>query len=148
MAADTLAAGKALTIRMPYAWLVAKGIKDVENRGRRTAYRGPIYIHVSKTFTPGSGDVPWYLLDPDQVAAWVRYREDKALGCIIGQATLSDCVYRFPNENANLYSPWHQYNRWGWVLEDAQLFPKPVPARGMPGIFDYVPANETIGGPQ
>lgn len=36
---------KALSIQNPMAVLVAAGIKDVENRGQRTNYRGRILIH-------------------------------------------------------------------------------------------------------
>jgi hypothetical protein len=36
---------KALTMRQPWAWATIYGGKDVENRRRRTAYRGPLLIH-------------------------------------------------------------------------------------------------------
>lgn len=39
---------KALSIKQPYATLIAKGIKDVENRTWKTNFRGKIYIHSSK----------------------------------------------------------------------------------------------------
>ncbi len=38
---------KALTIRHPWAELIAAGDKTVENRVQGTAYRGPLAIHVS-----------------------------------------------------------------------------------------------------
>jgi hypothetical protein len=41
---------KALSYRDPWGWLVARGIKPVENRSWSTLFRGRIYIHVSKTF--------------------------------------------------------------------------------------------------
>jgi len=36
---------KVLTVRQPYASLLVSGIKDVENRSRRTNYRGTVLIH-------------------------------------------------------------------------------------------------------
>ena len=36
---------KVLTLRQPWAWAVAHGGKDVENRTWTTRYRGPIAIH-------------------------------------------------------------------------------------------------------
>lgn len=38
----------ALSIRQPWAWLVAAGIKDVENRTWQTSYRGPLLIHAGQ----------------------------------------------------------------------------------------------------
>ena len=36
---------KGLTIRQPWATLVARGRKRIETRGYRTSYRGPVLIH-------------------------------------------------------------------------------------------------------
>ena len=41
---------KALTIRQPWAHLIAAGTKDVENRVQGTAYRGPLAIHVAQAW--------------------------------------------------------------------------------------------------
>lgn len=38
---------KCLSIKNPYAYLIAAGIKDVENRTWTTKYRGTIYLHAS-----------------------------------------------------------------------------------------------------
>lgn len=38
---------KALSIKQPWASLIAHGIKDIENRTWRTHFRGKIYIHAS-----------------------------------------------------------------------------------------------------
>lgn len=40
---------KCLTVWQPWADLIVKGIKDVENRSRVTRYRGPLLIHVAGT---------------------------------------------------------------------------------------------------
>ena len=39
---------KVLSIRQPWAQLVASGAKDVENRTWPTRYRGPVLIHASQ----------------------------------------------------------------------------------------------------
>ena len=39
---------KAPSIRQPWAWLVSKGHKSVENRPRRTQFRGYFLIHASR----------------------------------------------------------------------------------------------------
>ena len=42
---------KALSIRQPWAWLILNAGKDVENRGSRWVYRGPVLIHVGASLT-------------------------------------------------------------------------------------------------
>lgn len=40
---------QALTIHHLWAWAIAEGIKRVENRSRRTSYRGPLAIHAGNS---------------------------------------------------------------------------------------------------
>jgi len=61
---------KTLSIKCPYSYLVAAGIKDIENRNWKTKYRGRIYIHSSgksQGFDPGmlrtNDEILQYLLD-------------------------------------------------------------------------------------
>lgn len=43
----------ALTVRHPWAWLIAEGIKDFENRTWFSAsVNGPVYIHAGKEPSP------------------------------------------------------------------------------------------------
>lgn len=41
---------KALSIKQPWASLIAHGIKDIENRTWATKYRGKVLIHASGTW--------------------------------------------------------------------------------------------------
>ena len=42
---------KALSIRQPWAWLIIKGHKDIENRSWPTAFRGRVLVHAAKGMT-------------------------------------------------------------------------------------------------
>lgn len=44
---------KALSIKQPWASLIAHGIKNIENRTWKTHFRGRIYIHASGTPAKG-----------------------------------------------------------------------------------------------
>lgn len=44
----------AITIRQPYAWLIAEGIKLTENRGQNLHHRGLVAIHAGKAWSPGA----------------------------------------------------------------------------------------------
>lgn len=39
---------KALSLKQPYAWLIANGFLQVDDRTWGTQYRGPMLIHASK----------------------------------------------------------------------------------------------------
>lgn len=92
MNADCLA----LSLRQPWAWLVAAGIKPVENRTWPTKFRGRFYIHAAKSKdinVQGLGD-EWIRerLDAGDLTRYWSARLDR--GAIIGEATIKDCIYR------------------------------------------------------
>ncbi|MBW7932464.1 MAG: ASCH domain-containing protein [Gemmatimonadaceae bacterium] len=114
---------RALSVRQPWAWLLAHGYKDVENRAWPTALRGPILLHAGQSVDK-EGD------------AWLRQRLGPAVplpplaslprGGIVGRAHLVDCVRASP-------SPWF-FGPFGFVLADAAPLPF-QPMRGMLGFF-------------
>ena len=87
---------KALSIRQPWAWLIAEGHKDVENRTWRTDYRGPILIHASQY---DRGTEYWLLSNMIQashnieIPAW----GDVQRGGIIAVADLVAVVTKSPS---------------------------------------------------
>ena len=42
---------KCISIKQPWAWLIAAGYKDIENRTWKTKFRGECFIHASKGMT-------------------------------------------------------------------------------------------------
>lgn len=71
---------KVLTLKQPYASLVASGIKEYEFRKWKTNYRGEFLIHAGK--------------GKDKVAMekYKNYNLNYPEGCIICKATIVDCV--------------------------------------------------------
>ena len=116
---------KALSVRQPYAWLIAQGIKDVENRAWRTSYRGPLLIHAPMRVEAHAlarfAATSWASLFPSFDA------EDYPTGGIIGMVTLIDIVTRYE-------SPWF-VGPYGWVVRDAQPVSF-VPMRGALHLFE------------
>jgi len=105
---------KALSIRQPWAWLLLKGIKDIENRTWRTNHRGPFLIHASKKFDTKS--IIWIYdnfpsLKPE-LDPYILHGCSRVLDCggIIGIADLIDCV-----EWSD--SPWYTGN-YGFVVHN------------------------------
>lgn len=75
---------KALTIRQPYASLIAAGMKTVETRSWTTMHRGPIAIHAAQA------------VDDDVELAVAGFTAKQTIpmpiGCVIATARLVDVV--------------------------------------------------------
>lgn len=127
---------KALSIRQPWAWLIANGHKAIENRRWGTDYRGPVLIHAGKQMTNAE-----YHEAVDFVESISIAREEAGLGAIqvppyqlsfqlggiVGVADITDCVQ-------NSDSPWF-CGPFGFVLARARPLPF-KPLRGALGLFD------------
>lgn len=117
---------RALSIRQPWAWLIANGFKDIENRKWATSYRGEFYIHAGKAM-----DMKDYLdaarlirekgLDVRLPRFWQLDR-----GGIVGSASIADCV-------SDAASPWF-FGPQGFVIESAKPLPF-QPVKGQLGFF-------------
>jgi hypothetical protein len=105
----------AISIKQPWAFLIVRGWKDIENRAWSTDYRGPLLIHASKNV-----DRAAYQVLPRAMGA-------KETGGIVGIAELVDVV----TESA---SPWFE-GTYGFVLRDARPLPF-VALRGALKLFD------------
>lgn len=123
---------KALSLRQPWAWLVAAGLKDVENRTRPTSFRGRFYIHAGKSSeikVQGLGD-EWIIqrLAGGEVTRYWNAKLDR--GAIIGEATLVDCKFRDPYESADGFSKWHEVGCYGFTIADPKLYDESIPCKG------------------
>ncbi len=118
---------KALTICQPYAELIARGDKVIENRTWPTNHRGVIAIHAGKSRA--------WLGDEDEEAA--LYAVDvRAIpfGAIVATARIAGC-YRVNNLPADLVDNEHANGPWCWVLRDVKRC-EPYPIRGAQGLWD------------
>ena len=130
---------RAISVRQPWAALIVLGIKDVENRGWRTRYRGPVLIHASA----GRSQLSLSDIARDYgVAVGDELAQLSALmGGIIGEADIVDCV----NASASQWfdGPTNGKGRanYGFVLRAARV----VPFRhfaGRLGMFDVRPSTQ------
>jgi len=120
---------KALSIRQPWAELIIRGIKDVENRSWSTNHRGPLAIHAARTFDLN--------LDDQEERKEYEYLRDEygidkdalAYGALVGTVEVIEVTKQAK-------SKWHIQGNWGWYLKNQSRLEKPVPMRGMPGLFE------------
>jgi hypothetical protein len=122
---------KVLTVKNPWAYLIIHAGKDIENRAYKTNYRGRILIHASKKSdcldscsALMSERLPlWKIRAMQQVAETTN-------GYIIGSVHIVDCV-------RDSDSQWAEQGMWHWILRHPVTFYKPIPARGMLGLWEY-----------
>ena len=122
---------KALSIKQPWAWLIAVGYKDVENRSWKTNLRGRIYIHAGKK--PDRESLKNVLLSEEgpldsRARAFARdlartWKES----AIIGEVDIVDCV-------THSDSPWFT-GRYGFVLANPVLYETIIPCKGTTKFF-------------
>ena len=111
---------RALTLRQPWATLVAEHGKDVENRTWPTRWRGTLLIHAGQGFDPGC---------PPSAR-----RRTPALpaGAFLAAAALTDCHQHRPGCCA---STWAEPDAYHWVLTGIRPLSVPVPCSGARGLW-------------
>lgn len=114
---------KVLTVRQPYASLLVGGVKDVENRSRRTNYRGTVLIHAGARMH----DVVSFLrkrheFTVEEITIMTQVNEveeNELFGCIVGSVEIVDCI-------KDSTSPWAERGQWHWVCRNAKVFDHPI----------------------
>lgn len=109
---------KALSIKQPWAELILRGIKDVENRTWETKYRGQLLIHAGKNINKEALRV---------LSADHSFRE-------LSSGILGVC--ELVKVSTVVQSQWHERGYAGFYLENVRRFGQPIPFNGMLFIFD------------
>lgn len=150
---------KALTIKNPWAMLIALGVKDIENRTWKTNYRGRIYIHAAAKPVPFNGMLNGMSFTQQQLKEVFnmnlpeRYPDHMSKypnACIIGEVDIVDCVQ-------NHSSVWAEHTAlvirkikgeaievtvpvWNWVLANPVIYPEPIlNVKGALSLWEYKP---------
>lgn len=123
---------KAITVWQPWAWLLALGIKPIENRPRYSHHRGPLLIHAGQKWDQQGA---LWILDkfPDLKDRVTQARN--LCGGIVGKVNMIDCVKEHP-------SPWF-VGKWGCVFAEPSTIDH-IPYRGQQGWFN-IPASVITG---
>lgn len=143
---------KALSIRMPWAWLILRpditdpvervrqhghAIKDIENRTWKTNFRGRVAIHAGRTYALSEHERIAEDLSNDLLVQLPPY-DDLVAGCgnLLGEVIVTDCV-------SEHLSGWFS-GPYGLVLANPTPYRHPVPYKGMLGFFE-VPDSDVAG---
>ena len=124
---------KVLTIKHPWATLIAEGYKEYEFRTWNTKYRGELLIHAGKG------------IDKEAIKRFECYNLEYPKGCIIAKVNMTDCVNvdeairnNLKHKNELVYRGiqdrnWHGY---GFKLENIKKI-KPININGKLGFWNY-----------
>ena len=125
---------KVITIKQPWASLIAKGYKEYEFRTWKTKYRGDILIHAGKG------------IDKEALKRFEKYNLEYPQGCIIAKANITDCIpvdekilSIMISKNKDVYKGMKNYldkNGYGFKLEDVEEI-IPIKINGKLSLWEY-----------
>lgn len=143
---------KALSLKQPWATLIAVGAKHIETRSWSTTYRGPLAIHASKSISlaeaslcceeafRGALETGSYWFD----GTYKRNPFRLPLSAVIAIAMLVDVrqittsnIPGEPERSFGAYAP----GRYAWMLCDILSLLEPFPARGSLGLWEWMPPS-------
>ncbi len=130
---------KAITVKQPWATLIAEGYKEYEFRTWKTSYRGDIFIHAGKG------------IDKEAMKYFEYLHLDYPLGCIIAKAQMIDCVpvgeeltkeLLMKNENVYHNLKKKKEKRYAFQLSHVEKI-KPIPIKGNLSLWEYNQKNSS-----
>lgn len=140
---------RVLTVKQPWASLIAKGVKDVENRTWHTQYRGLLAIHAGQSYDETAH------LDPVAGATFTDHpvirrlrRPELPTAAIVALVDLQDVHSYRECQSANrgaMCSLWGQAEAIHWVLGNVRELADPFPWPGGLGLRKLSPeVTETL----
>ena len=125
---------KVITIKQPWATLIAEGYNEYEFRTWKTHYRGDILIHAGKS------------IDEKAMERFRHLKLDYPVGKIIAKATLTDCVdvtlefsLKLLEKDSLVYHGLIDKTNWkgyGFKLENIKKI-RPIAINGKLGLWNY-----------
>ena len=136
---------KAITIKQPWASLIALGEKKFETRSWQTKHRGQIAIHAGKSFDKKAFETFAEVFKE----YGIKTVDELPVGAVIGTVNLIDChkvINEFlieasttgPNiRGREFYFGDYTEGRYAWELSNLQVLAEPVPAKGKLSLWEW-----------
>jgi hypothetical protein len=121
---------KAINLDQPWAELILSGRKTIELRTRRTSHRGLLGIRATKTVLE------------DVCRSYNLKADELGTAAILGTVEVVEVIqldednWRVLRDKHLVETPAPGRWRYGWCLTNPYRLVKPIPYRGMPGMFD------------
>jgi len=136
---------KAITIKQPWASLIALGEKKFETRSWQTKHRGQIAIHAGKSVDKKACETFAEVFKEHGI----KTVDELPVGAVIGTVNLIDChkvINEFPIEawttgpnirGREFYFGDYTEGRYAWELSNLQVLAEPVPAKGKLSLWEW-----------
>lgn len=146
---------KAITIKQPWATLIALGEKQFETRSWKTKYRGPLAIHAGKSVDKEACEEMWI---KDVLAEYgIKSWKQLPTGVILATTELKECYEVELNfcDNAvclkdgptlnglEVKFGYYDEGRYAWHLTNLEVLTDPIPAKGQLSLWEW---DEQEGG--
>lgn len=125
---------KVITIKQPWATLIAEGYKEYEFRTWKTKYRGDILIHAGKS------------IDKKAMNRFKHLNLEYPFGQIIAKAIITDCIYvdeefaqKMCKKDPVVYKGLINKGDWdgyGFKIENVEKI-NPIEVNGKLSLWDY-----------
>lgn len=122
---------KVITIKQPWASLIAEGYKEYEFRSWKTKYRGDILIHAGKG------------IDKEAMARFKHLNLTYPRGEIIAKATITDCIFvdkevgeKLIRKDPLVYHNLKNWTGYGFKLENVKKI-NPIKINGKLSLWEY-----------
>lgn len=144
---------KAITIKQPWASLIALGEKKFETRSWQTQYRGPISIHAGKTIDREACND--FSIVATLLKHGIKSHNDLPVGVVLAKANLVEC-HKVTADYYSMYEEekagtdkglsiegeewWfgdYTEGRYAWELTDLRVLPHPLQAKGKLSLWEW-----------
>lgn len=125
---------RGLTVRQPWAGLIASGHKPIENRTWPTRWRGLLLIHAA-------AKPQWGVTVPNSLLLAATGGNCEPLGAIVAVAHLVDCV-RYRDLDSDLKCHPTAEGPWCWLLAGVVQLRRPISCQGKLGL--WIPGKEVL----
>lgn len=127
---------RVLSVKEPFATLIASGYKCIETRSWKINYRGELFIHAS-----GKSIDKKYL--EDSYISKIIDGLNMNYGNIICKVNLVDCIYmdekfieKIKQNNKEYQLGVYEIGRYAWIIDNIELI-YPIKAKGKLNIWKY-----------
>ena len=125
---------RALTVRQPWAWAIARGHKTILNRGRDTGLRGEVAVHSSLRVDLEAFDDAGI-----RSANWDPADPEAAIGGIVAVVSLVDVCAEARACRPCECGDWALPGSFHWRLARPRSLAWPVLTIGQPGLWELAP---------
>ena len=122
---------KAISVRQPWAFLIADGQKTVEARSWRTDYRGDVLL-----CTSAKQDSSFDKLDRESFPLGMAYCVVEIKDCV--QMKFEHIPMAYPTDDPKSFSQQDIEGQFAWLLENPRIVTPFFPVKGKLNFYDVV----------